>query len=163
MWFGQKLPTIRQPFTADAVYQHHWWVGKVKPIRVGPSIEHWDLHIDWKGRGPLMNWILNDDIRAVDETIATLEFCKERDFMTKGEKGPEYIPPGRPGNPTKDTPAYIQILDKGTVRFMTITDEFVIMQIRMKDLRGHYLVVRRDPRLNLWDFRKEERSPAEAM
>jgi hypothetical protein len=160
MWVElQRLPTIKQPFTADAVYQHHWWIGRVKPIRVGPSLEHWDLHIDWQERGPLMNWILQDDLRTVDETVATLSFCKDRSFMEKGEKGPEYIPPGKPGNPTKDTPAYIQILDKGTVRFYSITDDYVIMDIRMKNIKGHYLFARRDPRLNLWNVSKEERAP----
>jgi len=152
-------PTMKQPFTAPATYQHHWWKGKVKPIRVGPSVEHYDLHILWRKDKPLMNWILRDDIRFVDATPAIFSWCEHHEFMEKGKKETEYIAPGEPGNPSKDTPAYIRALDWGRVRIYEMSDMFVKLDVRMRKWRNHYVIVRRDPRLNLWTMMKEEAAP----
>ena len=159
VWLTDEPPTIRQPTSARVVYQHHWWRGKVKPVRVGPSLEHWDLRIDWHPQKPLMNWILRDDISAVDATNAVFEWCKDREWMKKGEKGPEYIPPGKPGNPTKDTPAYIEIVDSGTARIYEFGDMFGKMDLRMRKLKGHLVFIRRDERLNLWVVQWESPKP----
>jgi len=153
VWLGDEPPVVKQPFTAKAVYQHHWFRGKAKPIRVGPSTEYWHLRFPFKGR--LMTWTLRSDVTEADQASCVFEWSKQ-DWMTRG-KQTEEIKPGQPGNPTKDTPAYIEIVDSGSVRIYETTDMFVKLDIRMKKLKGHFIIVRRDERMNLWTIQKEEK------
>jgi len=153
-------PDIERPITAPAVLQHHWWMAEVKPVRVGPSTEHWDLRIEWDKQKPLIHWILQDNPLAVDETVAIFDWCDDHGWMKKGEKL-EYIPPGKPGNPTRDTPAYIEIIDKGQVRIYESSDMFMKLDIMFDELKGHFVFIRREPSMNLWTFRREEASPKE--
>ena len=158
IWLVDEPPSIEQPVTVKGIYQHQWWRGKVKPVRVGPSEQYWILKFDWKANKPLMAFVCRDDLRAVDETSAVFEWA-DRMWWKKGAKGPEYLPPGGPGNPTKDTPAWIERIDSGTVRIYQFDDMFGKFDIRFKELKGHYVAIRRDERLNLWTIRKEEKSP----
>jgi len=155
----QDPPDIHEPVSGRAVLQHHWWRGKVKPIRAGPSTEHWDLRIEWHPKKPLIHFILYENPLWVNETPCKYSPCENHSWMEKGKDGPEYLKPGTPGNPTKNTPAYIEIVDEGTARIYESSDMFVKLDLRMKKLKGHFVIVRRDPRLNLWDFRREESSP----
>jgi len=154
----QEPPDIKEPIKCKAVLQHHWWEGKVKPVRVGPSTEHWDLRILWKKDKPLMHFILYNDLLAVDESPAVFDWCSDKSWMEKGKKV-EYIPPGKPGNPTKNTPAYIEIVDSGEITIYESSDVFVKMDFNFKKLKGHFVAIRRDPRQNLWVIRREKAGP----
>jgi len=153
-------PDIDRPITVPGVLQHHWWEAEVKPVRVGPSREHWDLRIRWRPDKPLIHWIFHENPLTVDETVAIFDWCKDHEWMRRGKKV-EFIPPGKPGNPTKATPAYIEIIDSGSVKIYESSDAFMKLDINFKELKGHFVFIRRDPRMNLWTFRREEKAPGE--
>ncbi|RLE66989.1 MAG: hypothetical protein DRJ38_00015 [Thermoprotei archaeon] len=157
VWLADEPPIIEQPVTVKGIYQHQWWKGR-KLIRVGPSEEYWIIKIDWKPNKPLMAFVCRDDLRAADSTSAIFEWA-DRSWWNKGVKGPEYLPPGGPGNPTKNTPAWIERIDSGTVRIYSMSDMFGKFDIRFKKLKGHFVAIRRDERLNLWTIRREESGP----
>jgi len=152
-------PDIPQPIEAKGILQHHWWAAEVKPVRVGPTTEHWDLHILWRRDKPLMNWILRENILVFDETSAIFRWCDDHAWMQKGKKKVEYIPPSSPGNPTERTPAFVEALDWGDIRIYESSDVFMKFDIRFRKLKGHFVAVRRDPRLNLWTIRRESPKP----
>jgi len=156
--FADEPPKIEKPIRAKGVLQHHWWEAEVKPVRVGPSKEHWDLRIDWDPRKPLMQFVLTDNPISNNVVAATFKWCPEKEWMKKGEKI-EYLRPGTPGNPTRATPAYIEIIDKLDITIYESSDVFVKMDIRGKKLKGHWVAIRTDPRINVWELRREEAAP----
>ncbi|MHA1615457.1 MAG: hypothetical protein ACTSYJ_11480 [Candidatus Thorarchaeota archaeon] len=151
-------PTITRPTTCRGVLQHHWWEAEKKPVRVGPSTEHWDLRIEWDEKKPLMQFVCYFNLMYVDETSAIYKECPDHEWMEKGKKR-EYLPPGTEGNPTKKTPAYIEIVDSGKVIIYESSDDFVKFDIRFKTLKGHFVAIRREERLNLWVIRRESPKP----
>ena len=152
VWLTDEPEDIEQPFTAKAVYQHLWFRGKTKPIRVGPSEEYWILRFQWS-TSPLMKWICNKDLREFEQVSCVFEWEKDKNWMNRG-KTVEEIPPGKPGNPTKATPAYIEIIDSGNVRIHKTSDMHVEITLNMKELKGKYEIIRRDERMNLWIYKK---------
>ena len=154
----EEPPTIKEPIVVPGVLQHHWWEAKVKPVRVGPSEEHWDFRIQWHPQKPMMQFVLIDNPIEKDVVAATFKWCPDHSWLKKGEKI-EFLKPGTPGNPTRATPAYIQILDKFKVTIYEASDVFVKMDIKGKKWKGHWVAVRTDPHANIWTLRKEERAP----
>ena len=154
----EEPPTIKEPIVVPGVLQHHWWEAKVKPVRVGPSEEHWDLRIEWDPKKPMMHFVLVDNPIGRKAIAATFKWDSDHDWLKKGEKI-EFLKPGTPGNPTRATPAYIQILDKLKVTIYESSDVFVKMDIKGKEFKGHWVVVRTDPQVNIWELRKEEKAP----
>jgi len=160
VYLGAKVPpTITSPIECKGVLQHHWWSAEKKPVRVGPTTEHWDLRIDWDPNKPLLHFILNDNPIYADEVSAIFDWCKDKSWMKKGLDGPTYLKPGTPGNPTKKTPAYIETLDTLKVKIYESSDTFLKMDIKGKRLKGHFVLVAKEPRMNLWTLKREEKAP----
>ncbi|RLG43893.1 MAG: hypothetical protein DRN81_05670, partial [Thermoproteota archaeon] len=154
----QEPPEITEPITADAVLQHRWFEAEVKPVRVGPSEEYWDFRIEWRKDKPLMHFVLTKNPIDREVVVGTFRWEKDHSWMKKGEKL-EYLKPGTSGNPTTDTPAYVETIDKMKVKIYESSDVFMKMDIQGKKWKGHWVAVRTDPNINLWELRKEEPSP----
>jgi len=92
------------------------------------------------------------------EVSAIYESCKDHEWMRKG-KDIESIPPETEGNPTRATPCFIEILDQGEVKIYESSDVFVKMDLKGKELKGHFIIWRDDPDLNLWKWQRERVSP----
>jgi len=143
-------PDIPKPVKAKFVLQHHWWK-KREIIRVGPSAEHWDLRLD-VGKPFLVHFVLDDNILEVEETSAIYKEDPDKAWMKK--EG--YLEPSSPGNPTKDTPAWIRILDSGSALIFEMSDMFAKIEFRGEHLKGLYTFEREDPTINMWVVKKSE-------
>jgi len=146
----QEPPVIAKPKSGKFVLQHHWWK-KREIIRVGPSAEHWDIRFD-VDYDYLLQLVCDDNIIEVDATDCTYKRCEDKAWMKK--EG--YIPPSQPGNPTKDTPAWIKIIDSGDVTVYQWSETFAKIEFRGKKLKGLYTLTRESPEINLWTLEKSE-------
>jgi hypothetical protein len=127
--------------SATFLYQRHFWRGPIV-IRYGPSRQVFYLHINGT------HFVLRDDIRVKD-TVGTIE--KLGDFWKR--EGP--IPPGSPGNPTKETPSYLENIDEGDVDILDDGIDFKKYNFHGKELKGLY-VFKRDLQGDLWRVGKSE-------
>jgi len=132
------------------VLQHHWWKGQVV-IRAGPSVEHWDLFILPEGK----MYVLNQN-PLEGPSSASIRNPYSKEFWKKGTNGPELIKPGEPGNPTKNTPAWTEIVDSGEVNILEDGNLFKRFNFSGKNLKGTYAMKREDADINLWEFAKVE-------
>lgn len=135
--------------TKDFFLLHHFWKGP-KVIRAGPSVQHWDLFIP-----PDLQIIL--DKNPIDSASSALTAKPyKKDFWSKGARNAESIRPGHPGNPTPDTPAWVQRLDSGKVKILESTNMVKRYIFQGKKLQGSFILEREDPNSNLWMFSKAE-------
>ena len=137
------------------VVQHHWWI-KRPLIRTGPTAQHWDLRIE-VAKDKLIHFVLNRDPTTFSSGIVGYEKpCNDSSWMKKGDGKPESIPPGQPGNPTKDTPSYILIIDKGKCSVITRTPTFIRIQFHSGKMKGLWIGKREDPSSDIWVFERSE-------
>jgi len=150
------------------VLQHHWWRGQ-KVIRAGASVEHWDLRLDFPSREGLMHFVLTQNPLKNKEVTAIFKPCKykewlnfsgyippanERAKMTKEELAK--FPPGiEEANPTKNTSAFIEILDKGTAIVYEDGDLFKKFDFKGKKLKGLWVFIRENTS-KFWIMKKSE-------
>jgi hypothetical protein len=132
------------------VLQHHWWKGQAV-IRAGPSVEHWDLFILPQGD----MYVLNSNPLEGPTNVSTRRPYSKA-FWEKGARGPEAIKPGEPGNPTKNTPAWIEMIDKGEVGILEDGNLFKRFNFHGKQLKSTYTMKREDANINLWVFEKAQ-------
>ena len=144
-------PTIKAK-EGEFVLQWHWWKER-KLIRAGPSSQHWDLRIKVPGVKGLIHFVLADNPGYTDEVSAYYKECKDEEWMKKGEKGAEYLPPGTEGNPTKATDAWIEVIDKGKVEVLELNPQFGKFNFHGELLNGLYTVESED---GLYVFKKSE-------
>jgi hypothetical protein len=138
------------------VLQHHWWKGQMV-VRGGPSVEHWDMFVLPKGE----MYVMTGD-PTKEPTNASIRQPYAKEFWKKGTKGPEALRPGEPGNPTKNTPAWTEVVDSGNVTILEDGNLFKRFSISGKQLKGTYVMKREDANINLWRFEKAE-MPGEKM
>jgi len=132
----------------DFVLMHHWWRGPFV-IRFGPTVEHWDLFID--GTQIVMD---RNPLKVRSNAIVRKPYSP--DFWKKGREEAEYIKPGSPGNPTKETDCWVQALDWGQVSVLEDGELFKRWNFRGKTLKGTYVMRRENAHINLWVFEKAE-------
>jgi len=144
-------PVENVPF----VLQRHWWV-KRPLIRAGPTAIHWDLRIENVKEGPYLHFVCYDDPLENESLAAYLKPCPDHEWMKKGLKKAETIPPGTPGNPTKDTPAYILVTDKGKCSIITASDTFLRIQFHSGKMKGLWTAIREDPNSDIWLLSRAE-------
>lgn len=144
-------PTIKAK-EGEFVLQWHWWKER-KLIRAGPSAQHWDLRIKVPGVKGLIHFVLADNPGYTDVVSAYYKECKDEEWMKKGEKGAEYLPPGTEGNPTKATDAWIEVIDKGKVEVLELNPQFGKFNFHGELLNGLYTVESED---GLYVFKKSE-------
>jgi len=137
-----ELKTV--PFTL----QHHWRKGPVV-VRAGPSKEHWDININKNG---ITHFELLNNPLDGEKIVAHKTPIESPKLMTyEGE-----IKPGEPGNPTKKTPTFIEIIDKGTVTILEDSDQFKKYSFKGKKLKGLYVFKLEKGTKNIWVFEKSK-------
>jgi len=143
---------------ARGIYRRHWWKGPV--IIRGMPIDHWDLVIHVPGRDYLDEWYLEDDILRVDNVPAIYRKCKKPPFRHKSFLDwltfEGAIPPGKIGNPNKDIPAFMEIIDSFDLEWIEESANFHSFLFKGEKLKGYYIMKRADPRSPIWVFSKSQ-------
>lgn len=133
----------------DFYLLHHWWRGQF--VARGASLtEHWDLIIP----PDIMFVIADNPLKGSSTSLQRKVYSKN--FWLKGSKQAEYIKPGTPGNPAKDTPCWAERVDSGKVTILEKGDLFMRFRFKGKKISGTYTLSREDPNTNLWKFGKME-------
>ena len=139
----------------EFVLIHHFWRGQ-QVVRTGPSTQHWDLFIGDK------MWVLQNDPRK-GSTNASVRSPYSKNFKNKGDGENEFIKPGDPGNPTKNTPSWVRRIDQGSVHMLEDSDMFKKFNLTGKELKGTFVLHRDEPNRNLWQFSKETANGKRSM
>lgn len=148
-------PEISRPKSVEFVIQHIWWKGQ-QVVRRGPSREYWHIRFEPSRGEPLMDFVLTADPLAEEGGIDGLYIDEpSHDWMDRGEKTEE-IKPGEPGNPTKNTPAWIEMTDRGRALILESNESFVKANFRGKSLKGLFVFARQEPGSTAWNFEKSE-------
>jgi len=149
-------PEISRPKSVPFVIQHIWWKGQ-QVVRRGPSQEYWFIKFEPSRNEPLMEFVLTSS--PLEEITGGIDgiYKDEPDhsWMTRGEKTEE-IKPGEKGNPTKNTPAWIEMLDRGRALILESNESFVKVNFHGKSLKGLYVFARQEPTSNMWTFEHSE-------
>lgn len=87
------------------ILQHHWWGN-------GEQYDHYDLFINTE---PMTHLVFQKNPLKETEFKAQQREPYSEDFHLKGEKGAEDIPPGAPGNPSRDISAKVERIDTGKI------------------------------------------------
>jgi len=127
----------------------HWWKGQFV-VKWGPSKEHWDLFYNGK------QIVLDSNPLESNEMGTAIREPYTNDFEKKGSNGPEYIEPGTPGNPTKDTSCWVERLDEGTINVEIDTETKKVFSINGENLTDTWVLEREDENTNLWVMKKQE-------
>lgn len=136
--------------------QHHYFKGE-KLIRAGASTEHWDLRFDFgKSESGLKHFVLESNPLDYSSTTAYEKQCAQKSWLLKGLKGPEFLPPGTAGNPTKATPAWVELIDSGKANVLEWSDQFIKVQFEGKKLKGLWTIQREGPQEPIWTFGRSE-------
>jgi len=137
------------------VLQRHWWKGPIV-IRFGPSTEHFDIRID-KGVSELIHFVCKNSPLENDSLVCYPKPCKDKSSMDLGSgKEPESLEPGTPENPTKDTPAFIKIIDKGNCILLDDKEEFKKVEFKGEKLRGLWIFRPENPGAKIWIMERSE-------
>lgn len=132
---------------ADFTYSRRAFKGPVS-IRFGPSREEFHLYLKSKARG-LKDFVSPDSLLTNDKVSAILEELDDTRWLDfEGD-----IPPGAPGNPTKNTPAEQTILARGQATLLQDTATFVKFELKSEELNGLFVAKRRKDE-ELWDVEK---------
>jgi len=150
-----KLEVYKTAENVKYVLQHHYWV-KRPIIRVGPTAQHWDLRIQNVKDKPYIHFVCHKNPLVVSKVAADFKPCPDHEWFKKGKNKPQYIPPGQPGNPTKDTPAYVFIIAEGTCTVVTATPMFMRFMFHTNKMKGLWIARREDPASDLWILSKSE-------
>jgi hypothetical protein len=135
-------------------FQHQWWKGQTV-IRAGPSMEQWNIRIDRKEDGGLLNFAMDSNPLEVDSTTSVKKGdSTEEDMKAEGEMKPK-----TKLNPTKNTPSFIEILDSGEVTVLEDIIGFMKFIFNGEKLKGNWAAVQEEKGSNIWIFKKSELPP----
>lgn len=96
----------------------------------------WDLRIDI-GRPKVLVLKLNANPLDGGEVTATIDEGRKASMAVEGP-----IKPGHYLNPTKSTPSAIEVLDKGKAKVLSLSKDFIRVQIEGRKLKGLFEVTR---------------------
>ena len=90
--------------------------------------------------------------------------------MTRGKDGPEELKPsgdakpGEPGfnpwNPTKETPAWVELIDHGDIEALERTPNLIRVQFKGGEMKGTWLLAREEPGSKFWHTRRTREGPS---
>ena len=129
------------------VLQYQWWRGPIV-IRRGPSRQQWLL---WLGDDC---YVLDSDPLSGPVTATRIDVSSK--WRDKGEKEAEEVPAKTDLNPTKATPSWIRMIDRGTVEVIDKQPLFMKLRFDGDYMRGLWIMEREDPRTELWTLRQTE-------
>jgi len=128
----------------DFVLQHHYWKNKVG---------HYDLLIDLK-ESTLLHYILECNPLEESEITFTEKQLEDKTWMDRG-RTVESIKPLTPGNPTKDIPAWIGVIDSGKVKILENSDNAKDVFFEGKFLQGNWKASKDNDLATLWTLKKQ--------
>ena len=137
---------VEKPDTKDFVLMHHFWRG-IKSFGGKPTTEHFDLFIGDEQLVCLTN-------PSAGETVAVSRKPYSVSFHEKGANDYDYIVPGQPGNPTRNTPSWVRQMDAGQVTLVESTRQSKIFDFKGKKFKGRYQLSREDETRNIWKMQK---------
>jgi len=135
------------------VAQH--WRGPVI-IRWGPSASLYHLLIKVGSD----RWLIGlDNDPRIREAVAG--FSEDRDLWQELWETRERreVEPGTDLNPTKDTPSWVELGDKGSVEILEQEAGFLKLRLGGKKLKGLWVLTEEEPGAGIWAFTKEEVAP----
>lgn len=108
---------------------YQWWNGSEQPSK-------YRYHIWLRTEGKkVLDFFVNDNILGTDSIDGILyKDRSEQDFEIDG-----YIKPGTKLNPTKSTPSFMKILDKGNATILIDNEDTKKVQFRGAKLKGTFL------------------------
>ena len=124
------------PLNAKFVLQEQTWRGPIQ-VRVGPSRTRWMVRLD-VGRPELVVIELSNNPIDDKEISASVESDKHKASMDLSGR----ISPGHYLNPTKATPSFIEVLDRGPAKVLAMSDDLIKVNFFGSDLKGLYIVER---------------------
>jgi len=138
--------------SARFVLQYHYFRKRgEKPVRSGPTTWHYDLRID-AGEKSLRHWVLDHDITKAKETVGYFK----RDDDKRALEAEGFYPPGSFMNPTKDTPSFVEIVDKGECRILVDQPALVKVAFEGKELKGVWLLEKKNSN---WHVHRTQAAP----
>lgn len=115
---------------ADFVLQEQTWRGPVQ-VRIGPSRTRYWVRLD-VGRKSLLTMDLRRNPLDNEEITTKVDWDRRKGSMKlEGDIGP-----GHYLNPTKQTPSFIEVLDKGKAEITGLSDDFIKIRFKGKKLKG---------------------------
>lgn len=152
----EELTTLVEkfPITAPFTLQHQWWKGQVT-IRFGPSTQHWNINVSLPDNEKLWKFVLEYNPLEEEEISFVFLHNYPKEWAKKG-KPIERIEPGALGNPTKDTPSWIQMLDDGEVTVLEASDTFMKMEFKGNKLKGLWTAERESPTSEFWILKRSK-------
>lgn len=120
---------------AAFVLQEQSWKGQTQ-VRAGPSKRLWYLRIDI-GRPKVI--VLQFHANPLDggELAAVVDEGRKASMAVEGP-----IKPGHYLNPTKNTPSVIEVLDKGKAKVLSLSKDFIKVEIEGRKFKGLFGVTR---------------------
>jgi len=158
---GDIMPTVFEVkdgkikmATAKFVVQHHWWKAARVTKRPEASVEHYDIRFDF---GPstksLVQFVCEKNPLVTDRTVALRKQDRNKSSFNAGRGKVQQIRPGTALNPTKDTPAYIEIIDEGKATIHVSENALMKVEFFGSKLKGFWTF--RQVNKGVWVVEKE--------
>ena len=149
-------PNIKESETNKFALHHKWFKEKLGS-KYGNSKEHWVLRLDLN-KDELTNFVLEHNPLKQDKSFAYINKSNgNKSWLERGEEI-ERIEPGQPGNPTKNTSCWIQLLDSGDIVVLENTDQIKKIEFKGKKLKGVWILKRESPKSEWWEISRSETS-----
>ena len=132
---------------------YQWWKGQ-RVIREGPSEPQY--HIWLKSDKKILDFLANDNILESSSTSGIL--YKDRSESEMNSEG--YVKPGTKLNPTKVTPSFIKLLDRGEAIMLIDSPNLKKIQFNGAKMKGTFLFKNVE---NYWDIKRVEESSKEEV
>jgi hypothetical protein len=137
---------------AEFVLQDQTWRGPIQ-IRLGPSRRRWFIRVDL-GVGDLLVFEMPQDPLSNEQISTMVSHDGHRDSM--GIEG--VVKPGHYLNPTKETPSFVDAVDRGRAEILSQSDTFIKARFHGKKLKGVYTLTR-NAQSNQWLWAPSQEAP----
>lgn len=138
---------------ADYRLTYQWWKGP-KVVREGPSKAQY--HIWLKTDKKILDFLVNDNILESSATGGIL--YKDRTESEMDSEG--YVKPGTKLNPTKATPSFIKVLDKGEAIMLIDSLDLKKIQFKGAKMKGTFLFKNIE---SYWEIKRVQESSKEGV
>jgi len=142
--FWRQTDIQRRVGAGRFTLQYQTWKGP-SPVRLGPSRFEYNIRIRVRGENMVVH-CFNDPTKK-RPVAATYEIADKDWRDIEGA-----VEPGHPLNPTKATPSFIEIIDKGDVVVLEDLRDWKKFEFRGKILKGLF-VMDREKGMPIWEFR----------
>jgi len=134
----------------DYTFSYQWFKGPVV-VREGPSKEQWHIFLDF-GKKKVAHILLQSNPLTEKSVSATVKPDIDKEVMSL--EG--FQKPGTLLNPTKETPSWVKIKDKGKIIKMVDKPTFKKYEFKGTGLKGLYTLTAESPDSNIWILESSE-------